>query len=311
MYQGSEHGRVTEVKLVRYIIPLIVVFLLNLFMSIILLDLYGMTDNVIRGDAQVYILCGPKCAVSPEILKPYQTQTLVVVAYAFLGWLAWTFLTIFDRASALQLFPATFNRLLIRLVVAVVTAIVVRHLFATDATTESVPIVPIAFAIGMFPEKGIKLITEKLQEWTRSKERSEDFSLELIEGISPAMTYRLAEVGVDSSASLAFANPFAIFDASLTPMTQIVEWIGQAQLLLLVKTDRFETLQKAGCRTIFDLIRLSRDPQGRAILRTLANWDLPEGTSPIDLFQQHSEFHRLREVYGAIGNRFDDTPAGA
>jgi hypothetical protein len=153
----------------------------------------------------------------------------------------------------------------------------------------------------MSPETGLKMIADKFKDWTRSDVHSEDFNLELIEGISPSIRYRLEEIGIDNGVALAFANPFAMFDASLTPMNEIVDWIAQAQLLVLLKTDRFQTLQKAGYRTIFDLIRLMKGQNGSATLRSLCNWDVPQGYDPVAAIEADSQFKRLADVRLAIG----------
>jgi hypothetical protein len=214
----------------------------------------------------------------------------------------WTFTTIFDRASALQLFPSIFNRLLIRLVVAILVAIVVRHFADVSPDIAKPGLPPLAFVIGMFPERGIRLITRSFVKLFRSNEYSEDFNLELIEGISPSMTYRLQEIGIESGASLACANPFAMFDASVTPMSEIVDWMAQAQLLVLLKLDRFQTMQKVGFRTVFDLLRLINGPAGIGALRTLCNLEIPAGYDMVAGLEGDCVYKRLREVYRTIGN---------
>jgi len=303
IYGTSESRSAIQVKTSRYTVPILFLFLLNMFMSVVLLDMWQLTDNAISEHAKVFILCGGRCTdLAGPALVEYQTQTFVAASYAFLGWMVWTFTTIFDRAGALQLFPSTFNRLLIRLVIAVLVAIVVRHLMdAAPDMSKSLSGPPLSFAIGMFPETGLTLIVRRFREWARSEVRSEDFPLELIEGVTPAMTYRLDEMGISDSVALASASPFTIFDASLTPMSEIVDWIAQAHLLVHLKTDRFQTMQKAGYRTIFDLIRLLRSPNGAMALRVLCNWDIPEGYDAIAAIQADADFKRLAEVYAAIG----------
>jgi hypothetical protein len=302
LYINGDNRSVSTVKASRYLTPIVFIFLLNTFMSIVLLDFMRLTDDLISPTVRVYILCGGHCADDSDQVV-YQTQTLVAMAYAFLGWMVWTFGTIFDRASALQLFPSTFNRLLIRLVIAILVAAVARHLVdAAPDIAEFSGIPVLSFVIGMFPERGIKLITSTFEKWFRSSRHSEDFNLELIEGISPGMTYRLEEIAIESGASLTCANPFAIFDASVTPMSEIVDWIAQAHLLLLLKADRFQAMQKIGCRTIFDLLRLIKGPSGVASLRTLCNLDLPQDYDLAAALQADCDYKRLREVYVAIGN---------
>ena len=303
LYENSETQAIGRIALSRYVLPILFLFLLNVLMSMVLLDFMRLTDQPIEHGAKVYILCGGHCSdPDPLRLTEYQTQTFVAAAYAFLGWMVWTFGTIFDRVSALQLFPSTFNRLLIRLVISVLVAIVVRHVIpdAGDWAKTSGP--GLSFAIGMFPEAGLSMIMNKFHGWLRADTHSEDFHLELLEGISPSLTYRLVELGIDDGVAMASANPFSIFDASTTQMTEIVDWIAQAQLLVLLKADRFHTLQKAGYRTIFDFVRLMNSPNGPDALRALCNWNIPAGYDPVGSIGANADYKRLAEIYAAIGS---------
>ncbi|HUB13373.1 MAG TPA: hypothetical protein VMB34_15595 [Acetobacteraceae bacterium] len=293
----------------HYIVPLAFLFCLNGFFAAILLDAGGWTDKRIA--RTVILLCGAHCAssASPATdanLAAYEFQTLVAASYAFLGWTIWAFTAIFDRAATQQLYPATFNRLLIRLAVAVLVAVVARHLSADSlanssdaALSVSGPI--LAFIIGMFPERGLAWITQKFSDMTRSPDHSEDFNLELVQGIDPATTYRMQELGLGDCADLARANPFTIFEAIAMPMTEAIDWIAQAQLLLLVQSGRFQTLQKAGYRTIFDVVRLLRTPKGADTVKTLCNWNIAEGYDQVAAITADSDYKRIVAVSVAMG----------
>ena len=300
-YMNGDHHGGGAVKWERYILPISFLFVLNIFMSVVLLDYNGVTNEAIAKGARVYILCGGHCA-DLDGLVAYQTQTFVSVSYAFLGWMVWTFATIFDRAGALQLFPSTFNRLLIRLVVAVLVAIVLRHMAGDFPEALKISGPTLSFFAGMFPERGLALIVSKFEDLARSKDHSEDFDLELIEGITPGLTYRLGELGADSAVSLIGANPFAMFDALLTPMSEILDWIAQAHLFVLVKSQRFTALQNDGYRTIFDLERLLKAPEGRATLQKTCGWDLPPGYDLIASIHADGDYKRLVQLYLALGN---------
>ena len=160
----------------------------------------------------------------------------------------------------------------------------------------------LSFFAGMFPERGLALIVSKFEDLARSKDHSEDFDLELIEGITPGLTYRLGELGADSAVSLIGANPFAMFDALLTPMSEILDWIAQAHLFVLVKSQRFTALQNDGYRTIFDLERLLKAPEGRATLQKTCGWDLPPGYDLIASIHADGDYKRLVQLYLALGN---------
>jgi len=303
-----------RIALWHYAVPLIFLFFLNGFFAAILLDAGGWTDFGNTGVRSVFLLCGAHCLASTPpapsatatVLSPYEFQTLVTVSYAFLGWTVWTFTAIFDRAATQQLYPATFNRLLIRLAVAVLVAVVVRHLEAdsvSNAADASLPVSgpALAFVVGMFPERGLAWITQKFSNFTRSPTHSEDFNLELIEGIDPATTYRMQELGLNDGAALARANPFTIFEALAVPMTEAIDWIAQAQLLLLVKADRFQTLQKAGYRSMFDVVRLLRTPKGADTVKLLCNWTIADGYDQVAAIVSDGDYKRIAAVNVAMG----------
>lgn len=284
-------GTESKVAVKRFLLPLLFLFCLNGLLSIVVLD--GTTMSPHDGSI-VILLCGGHCADSG--VAAYQTQTLVIASYAFIGWMVWTLTAIYDRAAVQQLYPATLYRLLVRLVVAVLVAVVIRH-FAADST-KAIPIAgpTPAFVVGMFPEWAVRLISSKFENLGRSSRHSEDFDLELIEGIGPSTAYRLPELSIEDGSDLAHANPFTIFDAVAIPMSEATDWIGQAQLLLLLKADRTQTLQKAGYRTIFDLVRLLKSKNGRAAVQTLCNWVIPEGYDQAAAIESDGAYQRLREV---------------
>ncbi len=291
---------VSRVDGVRYILPLAFLTILNVFMSMMLLDGARWTTTGIGGGTY-YLLCGGHCFDSGADLATYQTQTIIVAAFAFLGWMVWTFTAIFDRATSMQLFPSTFNRLVIRLAVAVLVAIVMRHLVAGDATIAALgPLPVLAFVVGMFPERGLAFIAQKFQSIVRAPAHSEDFPLDLIEGISPGLAFRMRELSIDSAADLAHANPIAVFEAAALPLSEIVDWIGQAQLLVMVKAARFQALQAVGYRTVFDVMRVLKTGDGPTTLQQVCNLPAPNGVTEATIAAD-SEYLRLLEVYVALG----------
>lgn len=292
---------VSRVNGFRYILPLTFLTILNVFMSMLLLDGANWTTSGIGGGTY-YLLCGGHCFDSGAALAAYQTQTVIMAAFAFLGWMVWTFTAIFDRATSMQLFPSTFNRLVIRLAVAVLVAIVMRHLVAGDATIAALgPLPVLAFVVGMFPERGLAFIAKKFESVVRAPTHSEDFPLDLIEGISPGLAFRMRELSVDSAVDLAHANPIGVFEAAALPLSEIVDWIAQAQLLVLVKSARFQALQAVGYRNIFDLVRMLKSSGGgAATLQQVCNLPAPNGITQAAI-EADSEYVRLLEVYVALG----------
>jgi len=236
-----------------------------------------------------------------DFIQTYQTDTLVSIAFAFFGWTAWTFTAIFDRSRLLLLFPMTFIRLVIRLVVAVIASIVMRHFLADDQTDHFLPLPVLAFVIGMFPERALSFLTNKFDEFVRANQRSEDFPLELIQGVNPELTFRFQEIGIVDAESLAQSNPFSIFDASAFPMTEIVDWIAQAQMLLILQEDNYKKIQRENYRNIFDLARLLKSPGGEDQFISLTGLSLPTGCR-LSCIEASADYQRLLRVYVALGS---------
>ena len=232
-----------------YILPLFLMFLLNAFMCVVLVSGSPSKDGLVDAVHHM-MLCGPRCADtfvgSPDadvlVFRRYQTLTLVTMGYAFLGWVCWSLVTIFDRAASLQILPTTFHTMTIRLVLAVLVAITLRHVSMAETGVSSVAVIVVGFGTGMFPQRGLAYLQDRFNLLLRATQRSEEFGLELLQGISSAVAFRLHEIGVEDAIDLGHANPFVLFDASGYDMSEILDWIGQAQLLAIAQTDQFRVL---------------------------------------------------------------------
>jgi len=292
----------SKIAIKPYLVPLILLLCLNFLLSKILIDGSGAVTTI-SSEERFFLLCGGKCVgvASTEDVGAYETQTLVIISYAFVGWMVWTLTAIYDRVATQQLYPATLNRMVVRLVVAVLVAVVMRHFAEGYPDAVSIGGPTLAFLVGMFPDWAIALISSKLQNIGRSPLHSEDFDLELIEGIGAKTAYRLPEISIEDGSDLAHANPFRIYQAIALPMSEVVDWIGQAQLLLLLKADRTQTMQKAGYRTIFDLVRVLKTGKGRESVQTLCNWSIPEDYDLAAAIQADGDYQRLHEVCKAMG----------
>jgi hypothetical protein len=269
----------------HYVAPMLFLLALNLFLVIILVADAPTKEGLV--DAKHYlVLCGPRCtdatvgegatAEAALAFRQYQTGTLVAVGFAFLGWVCWALMTIFDRSTSLQILPSTFRKITIRLALAVLVAVVLRH------ALPSASVAVIGFGVGMFPQRGIAWLEGLFNRLLQTDPQSESFGLELIQGISRAITFRLQEVGIDDAVDLAHANPFLLYDSSGYQMSEIVDWIAQAQWLVLLQAEAFAAAQKAGLRTVFEA---AAKPDG----------------SVLPLLSGRPEYRRLVEVYQAIG----------
>ena len=79
-------------------------------------------------------------------------------------------------------------------------------------------------------------------------------SLDNIEGISVQHKERLIEIGIDNAQNLATASLTDLLINTPFGARQLLDWIGQAKLLVYVKSD-IEKLRQVGIRSVFDLYK--------------------------------------------------------
>ncbi len=81
-----------------------------------------------------FMLAGGRIADSTEYnLEVYQTKTLLVITMAFVGAYIWSIQMIFRRILTLDLSPGTFQVISVRLMVAIMVATVIRHIYRSPA----------------------------------------------------------------------------------------------------------------------------------------------------------------------------------
>ena len=272
----------------------------------LLTDFQGVFSN---GFKQAYpILCGPKCE-QVDKLADYQARTVVIACYAFLGWFAWSLVTVFERWRSYQIFSATFFRLLTRLAVAVIAAVVIRHTYSLFFAADEIYLVVVAFACGMMPEAIVSLAMrglQRMQFMTQNREPPEQLELTLVEGITPALRFRLNELGIENAESLAKTNPVSLTEFTGLPLAETVDWVGQAQLLLLLKPDAYSILQGHGIRRIADFIKCVENETDRRMLGSLMRLDDDLLRMGVANVQRSAEYRNLLELL----NRLESGPPG-
>lgn len=322
----------------RYLFPLAILTVLCLLLSLISFGDAGLTDGI-NAD-RYYLLSGLSCTgtssfdehgrlvalsskaserpVTPEAIGcvSYQTETLIFLCFTYIGWMAWAFLAVLDRAATLQLFPATVNRMAIRLIVAMVAALAMRHLLAELGPAHgadlprwiSAPTLAVAFAVGMAPEHWVRAIID-LTRSTTPKDKRANIPIVSIEGISPDLSFRLSEIGLRCAHDVANVNPFQLFEATGQPLMEVVDWIAQAQLLILLGQETFDEATRQSCRTIFDLVRVLKTPPPAG-----PGFTIPPAISVAGI-EEAPQYKILREVYDALSvihpsGRNEDKKAG-
>lgn len=272
------------------------------------------TSNYLLGGAATIGLdeCKDKDAA---IIDLYQSGALLTFNMAFLGAYLWGIQHISRRYSMNDLIPTAYYNVGIRMIFAGILALVFYHLStitpdilasvlgnnadpetsekaATNSTHMLMPV--IAFLIGMFPQRGLKWLTEKFTMFTQQKDPTvRDLPLEMIEGITMYDRVRLQELGIDSCYDLAHTDyiPY-LFKSPYSPRI-LINWILQAKLCLYFG-EHVKDLREHGIHTVWQL--KNYDEEGlKALVKTTS---LTEDTLMMVKGQimQDQEIERLIEA---------------
>jgi hypothetical protein len=115
----------------------------------------------------------------------------------------------------------------------------------------------LAFAIGFFPETALTWLGALARKLIFNMGPASSYlDIEEIEGIDSYTRARLSELGILDASRLANCNPMTLALRTPYSLQQIMDWIGQAQLLVLLKKETFNTLRVQGIRTSFQFYEL-------------------------------------------------------
>lgn len=195
--------------------------------------------------------------------------SFLMMQAAFLGAFLWSLQHLLRRAQARDIGPTTIYRICLYMLFGMVLSIFVNHAVHSGASgvgqlgvmTQSLPV--LGFFTGYFSIEMFETITE----WALRKKKAirndvQPPSLTVIEGISYDTAVRLRELWVDDAYALANVNPVEIYLKTPFGLEQCIDWVAQAQLLLVAKGETFTFLRSHGVRTILQLDALLRGAKG-------------------------------------------------
>ncbi len=227
------------------------------------------SPNYLLGGISVVGITSAECDAGFE---SYQSGALLTLNMAFMGAYLWGIQNIVQRYSMNDLIPAAYYNLGVRIIFSTLLALVFYHMSMmtpellgfvhtsdgpperevknmTDRAYQLMPIV--AFLIGMFPQRGLKWLTEKFSMFTQLKDPSvRDLPLEMIEGITMYDRVRLHELGIDSCYDMANVDyiPY-LFKVPYSPRV-LIDWILQAKLCVYFG-EHVKALRENGIHTVW------------------------------------------------------------
>lgn len=255
----------------------------------------------------------------PVLLNEWR-RTLVM-GFAFLGGFLHATRDIIRRLVTADLSPGAYYSAGLRIIFAIVAAIMLSYLVeATPGSEYSERLLPVvAFLAGVFPDRAIRYLREKVRIFSRDDEASSHaLPLDMVEGMNVLHRTRLSEVGIDNAQNLAEADLIDLLLRTPFPPAQILDWIAQAKLFVYFK-DRIEALRAVGVRTVLDLRAVGREP---GLLERIARETESAGTeggavSPLtlDLVWQRVEedagIARLERFQTALATTAERSPRPA
>lgn len=186
----------------------------------------------------------------------YAARALVCVSFAFAGSLVWAVIYLTRRMALRDVTGHTYQELSMRLVVSAVVSLVVYHLFATSVSSGKAPssevLLLLSFGTGIMPETVIRWVGNKSARLFGSAEQNDHIDLEHIHGINTFIRSRLAEVGVYDAQGLIATNPLRLSLHTPFSLPQLLDWYGQAFILLYFQPNGVQSLRNLGIRTIWE-----------------------------------------------------------
>jgi hypothetical protein len=252
----------------------------------------------------------------------------LVFGMAFLGAYVWGLQYIFQRYSQNDLLHTIYLSLGLRMVFASVIAMIAFNasgaLIDSKANGFVSSIWPaLAFLIGMFPQRGLRWLSERLPIFASSSHPSvREAPLEMIEGIGSHDSLRLEELGIETCYDMATADFVPLTLRTPYSARQLVDWILQAKLCACFG-DGVIDLRKHGIRLITDLELLSDEDiaalstatvvtqsalkQARETVRI--DEDIKRMTTVSQQLSQYTQFEQLNRKSGYAGiPQTDDIP---
>lgn len=201
------------------------------------------------------MILGGANQIAPDKIAAYQLGSLRVIQFAFLAAYIWALWQLFQRMVNRDVTVYAFHVITIRVITTIILSLTIYHGFSGKAPPEISRgfdmFILIAFGIGFFPEVVLRWLGARARTFFQMGEPSSYLDIESIEGIDTFTRARLAEAGVADAGHLATSNPVTLAIRTPFNLPQLVDWAGQAQLLMLIKEDNFNRLRNHAIRTSY------------------------------------------------------------
>lgn len=260
-----------------------------------------------QGEFPPMLLGGEVTSPAPDsgtVVKFPAEGSRLIAGMAFLGAYIWGFQYILRRYTLNDLTPDVYYNLIMRMILATLVAVIIYNAYDAIAdgdgeglTSKVWPV--LAFMIGMFPQRGLYWLTERLPLMSSEVSDSvRDAPLEMIEGIESQDKLRLRELGIDTCYDLAVVDFVPLILNTPYGARQLIDWILQAKLCVYCGAG-MKDLRPLGIRTILDLEHL-KESDFQALSQDTAITESALQRAQIAL-KNSEEIKRLRRVGELLG----------
>lgn len=234
-------------------------------------------------------------------------DSLLMLGMAFLGAYLWGIQNVFRRYMADDLSPGVFYALSVRMLLAGALAVVIFNAYEALAggggdSSQGIGRTmwpALAFVLGMFPQRGIAWLREKIPMFSPVKDPTvRRMPLEMVEGISIHDRLRLEECGLDSCHDLATTDFVPLSISTPYSARTLIDWMLQAKLCIYCG-DATRDLRNYGIRTIVDLEEMT--PEQMDALAQETSVTRPALEQAKVYLKRSPEVARLRKIGNLLG----------
>ena len=209
----------------------------------------------------------------------YAQNSAVMLAFGFAGAYLWCVLYLIRRVNNYDLTPYSFLLCGMRILLALAIVLTVRHTVFSNAMLPAETggetgiatylAVLCSFLLGFYPAAGMDYLIKRGQEFTIKRPHPDAgalrnmLPLDMIDGLSHYVQFRLEELEYEDVQNLATANPVLLYVETPYNILEIIDWIAQAQLITAIGPKKVADLRQMNVRTIFDLARIGDTPHFR------------------------------------------------
>lgn len=274
---ASAESASQEFRLTEYLTPvLFTAFIVFVFSTVSLFGgaIPAIADAILAGTRLSNYHDGTAAALT--FLRSYEEGTLTMVIFAFFGSFIWSVQYILRRVMTRDIAPGEFYSIGITMIFSVILSIAIRHsitAFFEPAIVEEIePVLPsIGFLIGLFPNFFLEWLVARVRGRLFGAAReADDLGLKQIEGLSDFAVFRLKDLQIDNAQNLAYANPASIYMRTRFGLSETIDWVSQAQLLVLFKFDQTGLLRKHHVRNIADFLAIASSVGNANVLEAVA-----------------------------------------